>query len=178
LAPTPPVPLIENVQVLAFWPPLEQAPDQIASPPLSTRKVMSPPVVNPAVRLLPKATLIPAGLDTTRSPLRPLAVTVSAAAAAVGFTNSTAMRVAPAKEALIGAEVAMATAVVVMAKLALVAPGGTVTTAGLSESVASALAAAAGVTVLNRSAVSPPVPGSSSAAARRRDGGSFRARRA
>ena len=68
-----------NVQVFALLPPLEQAPDQIASRPFETLSVMDVPVANDADPVLPTATLIPAGLDVTRSPLRPLAVTVSVA---------------------------------------------------------------------------------------------------
>ena len=68
-----------NVQVFALLPPLEQAPDQIASRPFETLSVIDVPVANDADPVLPTATLIPAGLDVTRSPLRPLAVTVSVA---------------------------------------------------------------------------------------------------
>jgi hypothetical protein len=39
------------------------------------------PVVNDADLVLPTATSMPAGLDVTRSPLRPVADTVSAVAA-------------------------------------------------------------------------------------------------
>jgi len=68
-----------NVHVFALFPPLEQAPDQIALRPLETLSVMDVPVVNDADPVLPTVTLIPAGLEVTRSPLRPLAVTVSVA---------------------------------------------------------------------------------------------------
>lgn len=68
-----------NVQVLALLPPLEHAPVQIASRPLLTLSVIEAPTANEPVAVLPTATLIPAGLDVTRSPLRPIAVTVSAA---------------------------------------------------------------------------------------------------
>ena len=72
-------PLIVNVQVVRVLPRLEHAPDQIASRPLETVSVIEVPVVNDADPELPTATLMPAGLDVTRSPLRPLADTVSVA---------------------------------------------------------------------------------------------------
>ena len=77
LAVTAAVPVNVNAHVLALLPPLEQAPDQIASRPFETVKVICVPVVNDADPLLPTATLMPAGLEVTRSPLRPVAVTVS-----------------------------------------------------------------------------------------------------
>jgi hypothetical protein len=73
------VPVSVNVHVLVLLPPLEQAPDQMALRPLETRSVIDVPVANDAEALLPTATSIPAGLEVTRSPLRPLAVTVSVA---------------------------------------------------------------------------------------------------
>jgi len=66
-----------NVQVLRLLPALEHAPDQIASRPLVTLSVIEVPVVNAADPELPTLTLMPAGLEVTRSPLRPDAVTVS-----------------------------------------------------------------------------------------------------
>ena len=54
-----------KVHVLVFSPPLEQAPDQMASRPLDTRNVIELPTVNVAVPLLPVATLMPAGVETT-----------------------------------------------------------------------------------------------------------------
>jgi hypothetical protein len=68
-----------NVHVCRLLPPLEHAPDQIASRPFDTLNVIDVPVVNDADPVLPTATLIPAGLDVTRSPLLPVAVTVSVA---------------------------------------------------------------------------------------------------
>ena len=68
-----------KVQVFVLFPPLEQAPDQIASRPFVTLSVIEAPVVNDAEPVVPTDTLIPAGLDVTRSPLRPVAVTVSVA---------------------------------------------------------------------------------------------------
>jgi hypothetical protein len=68
-----------KVQLFTLLPPLEHAPDQIAERPLLTVRVTALPIVNGAEALLPVATLIPAGLDVIRSPLRPEAVTVSTA---------------------------------------------------------------------------------------------------
>lgn len=68
-----------NVQVRTLLPPLEQAPDQMAERPLDTLSVIEVPTVNEAEPLLPVAALIPAGLELTVSPPRPLAVTVSVA---------------------------------------------------------------------------------------------------
>ena len=64
------------MQLFCFFPPLEQAPDQMASRPLVTESVMLAPVVKAADPEPPVATLIPAGEDVTRSPLRPVAATV------------------------------------------------------------------------------------------------------
>jgi hypothetical protein len=73
------VPPSVNVQLLVLLPPLEHAPDQIASRPLVTLKVIDVPVLKDAEPVLPTLTLMPAGFDVTRSPLRPVAVTVSVA---------------------------------------------------------------------------------------------------
>ena len=73
------VPVIVNVQLVRLEPPLEQAPDQIALRPPETLSVIEVPDANEAVALLPVLTLIPAGVDVICCPLRPLAVTVSAA---------------------------------------------------------------------------------------------------
>ncbi len=67
------------MHVLALLPPLEQAPDQITSRVLEALSVIEVPVVNVAEPVVPTATLIPAGLEVTRSPVRPVAVTVSVA---------------------------------------------------------------------------------------------------
>jgi len=79
LAVTVPLALNVNVHVFCLFPPLEHAPDQIASRPLVTVNVIDVPVVNDADWLLPTETLIPDGLEVTRSPLRPVAATVSVA---------------------------------------------------------------------------------------------------
>jgi hypothetical protein len=63
--------------VFALLPPLEHAPDQMASRPLETVSVIAVPLVKDADPVLPTETLIPAGLEVTRSPLRPEAVTVT-----------------------------------------------------------------------------------------------------
>ena len=133
-----------NVQVLVLLPPLEHAPDQMASRPLLTLNVIELLVAKPADWVLPTATLIPAGLDVIRSPLRPVAVTVNVTFAPGGVSVSAAELVTPAKTAEIVTAVEAVTAVVVTVKAALVAPAGTVTLAGtvaaveLPESVTSA----------------------------------------
>jgi len=72
-------PFSVNVQLFALFPPLEHAPDQTASRPPLAVSVIDVPVENDADPVLPTATLMPAGLDVTRSPLRPVAVTVRVA---------------------------------------------------------------------------------------------------
>jgi hypothetical protein len=119
-----------KVQVLALLPPLEHAPDQIASRPFATLSVTDVFEANGAVPLLPTVTLIPAGLETTRSPLRPVAVTVNVTFVPGGFTVSAADLVTPPKIAEIVAEVTAVTALVLAVKAALVAPAGTVTLPG------------------------------------------------
>lgn len=68
-----------NVQVFAFCPPLEHAPDHTTSRPFVALSVIAVPVANDADPVLPTVTLIPAGLEVTVSPPRPVAVTVSVA---------------------------------------------------------------------------------------------------
>ena len=63
LAVTDAVALIVNVQLFVLLPPLEQAPDQIASRPFDTLSVMAVPDANDAEPVLPVATLMPAGLE-------------------------------------------------------------------------------------------------------------------
>lgn len=84
-----------NVHVRVLLPPLEHAPDQIASRPFVTLNVIDVPVLNGAEPVVPTFTLIPAGVDVTRSPLRPVAVTVNVAACPGGFTVRVAVRVTP-----------------------------------------------------------------------------------
>lgn len=66
------------MHVFCLLPPLEHAPDQIASRPLLTLSVTEVPVENCADWFEPTATLIPLGLEDTVSPARPLAWTSSA----------------------------------------------------------------------------------------------------
>jgi len=77
LTDTDAAPAIVNVHVFVLFPPLEHAPDQIASRSFETLSVIDVPVVNDAEPELPTATLMPAGLDVTLSPLLPVALTVS-----------------------------------------------------------------------------------------------------
>ena len=73
------LPFRVKVQVLVLLPPLEQAPDQITSRPLVALSVIEVPTANDADPVLPTSTLIPAGFEVIRSPLRPVAVTVKVA---------------------------------------------------------------------------------------------------
>jgi hypothetical protein len=68
-----------KLHVFVLLPPLEQAPDQIASRPFETLRVIDVPTANEADPALPTETLMPVGLEVTRSPLRPDALTVSVA---------------------------------------------------------------------------------------------------
>jgi hypothetical protein len=77
LAVTLAVPLIVKEHDRRFEPLLEQAPDQIASRPLATLKVIVVPPANEPEPVVPTVTLMPVGFDVTRSPLRPDAVTDS-----------------------------------------------------------------------------------------------------
>ena len=90
---------------------------------------------------------MPAGADVTRSPPRPLAVTVRIAVVPGGLTVSVAVLVTPASDAEMVAVVAVAGALVATVKVALVAPAGTVTLAGT-------LAAAA---LLDKATTAPPL---------------------
>ena len=113
-----------NVHVRLLLPPLEQAPDQIASRPFVTLNVIAVPVANDADPLLPTATLMPAGVDVTRSPLRPDAETVNVAVwpLAAGVTVNDPVRVTPPALAVMVTGVEALTLVVVTVKVALVAP--------------------------------------------------------
>jgi hypothetical protein len=95
LALTDALPFSVNVHVFLLLPPLEQPPDQIASLPFEALKVIDVPELNAADPVLPVLTLMPAGLDVIRSPLRPDAVTVSVAAWDEGVTESVAVRLMP-----------------------------------------------------------------------------------
>jgi hypothetical protein len=135
------------VHVLVLFPPLEHAPDQTTLRPLVALSVIDVPVVNDAEPVLPTATLMPAGLEVTRSPLRPVAVTVSVAAWPGGVTVRLAVRVTDPALAVIVAGVEAVTALVEMANVALVAPAATTTLAG---TVATAL-------LLDSCTANPPV---------------------
>jgi hypothetical protein len=141
-----------NVHVFVLLPPLEHAPDQTASRPLDTDKVIDVPVVNEADPVLPTATLMPAGLDVTLSPLRPVAVTVNVTACpgggGGGVTVSAALLVAPANAPEIVTVVEVLTAAVVTLNIALAEPAATVTLAGT---------VAIGVLLLESVTVAPPV---------------------
>lgn len=118
------------MQLFALLPLLEQAPDQIASRPFDTVNVIEVPVANEADPVDPTATLIPAGLEVMRSPLRPVAVTVSVAEGGAGLTVSVAGAEVPPAAAETVEVVAVPTEVVAMVNVAEVAPAGTVTLAG------------------------------------------------
>jgi hypothetical protein len=121
-----------NVHVFVLFPPLEHAPDQIASRLLVTLNVIDVPVLNDAEPLLPTDTLMPAGFDVTRSPPRPVAETVNVAVppAAAGLTVSVPVRVTPpeAPEMVTAAEVV--TVLDVTVNVPLVAPAAIVMLAG------------------------------------------------
>jgi len=119
-----------KVQVFVLFPPLEQAPDQMTSRSFVARRVIIVPVANDADPVLPTATLMPVGVEVTRSPPRPVAVTVSVAVCGSGFTVSVAVRVTPPARAAIVTGVDAVTALVAIAKVALVAPCVTDTLAG------------------------------------------------
>lgn len=153
-----------NVQVFVFCPPLEQAPDHTVSRLLLTVSVIDVPVVNEAAPEVPTTTLMPAGVEVTRSPLRPVAVTVSVEVDCAGVTVSDAVRVTLPAFAVIVTGVDVVTAFVVIEKVALVAPCGTLTVAGtdaaalLLESVtANPLAGAVPLSVMVACDVAPPV---------------------
>ena len=136
-----------NVQVFVLLPPLEHAPAQMTSRLFVALSVIVDPVANDADPLLPTLTLIPAGFEVMRSPPRPVAVTVSVAVCGGGFTVRVAVRVMPPAFAVIVTGVDAVTALVAIAKVALVAPWATDTPAG---TVAAAL-------TLDRETAKPPV---------------------
>src|SRR5918994_1402943 len=153
-----------NVQVFVLLPPLEHAPDQMTSRLFVALRVIVAPVANEAEPLLPTLTLMPAGFEVTRSPLRPVAVTVSVAVCGGGFTVRVAVRVTPPALAVIVTGVDVVTALVAIAKVALVAPCATDTLAGtvaaalpLDRETAKPPAGAADVSVTVPCDEAPPV---------------------
>jgi hypothetical protein len=129
-----------KVQLFVLLPPLEQAPDQVALRPLATVSVTDVPVVNEADPLLPVVTLMPAGADVIRSPLRPLAETVSVAlcggggGGGGGADADVTVRIAVFVTALSAAEIVTPvealTVPVETGNTAVCEPTGTVTVAG------------------------------------------------
>jgi hypothetical protein len=122
-----------NAHVLLLFPPLEHAPDQIASRPFDTLNVILVPPAEDADPVLPTLTLIPAGLDVTRTPLRPVAVTLRVNVVdggGTGVTMSEAVRARFALCAVIVTEVDAETGVVEAVKAVEVAPAATVTLPG------------------------------------------------
>jgi hypothetical protein len=122
-----------NVHVFVLFPPLEHAPDQIASRPLLTVNVIDVPTLNGADPLDPTETLMPAGVDVTRSPLRPVAETLNVAVPpppAVGFTVSVPVRVTPPAAPEMVTDADVVTVLDVTVNVALVAPAATGTLPG------------------------------------------------
>jgi hypothetical protein len=130
------VPLMVKVHELRFDPPLEQAPDQIAERPVVTRSVIEVPIANDAEPAPPVETLMPAGLDATLWPLRPVTFTVSVALCGgggggdAGETVSVVVTVAPLQLAEIVTGVDVLTAVVEIGNVKVLAPPDMVTLAG------------------------------------------------
>ena len=114
--------MIVKVQVFLLLPPLEHAPDQIASRPFDTVNVIDVPLANDADPELPTDTLTPAGLDVIRSPLRPVARHGQSRVLPRWRTVNVAVRVTLPAVAVIVTGVDAVTVVVAIAKVALVAP--------------------------------------------------------
>ena len=143
-----------NVQLLVLFPPLEHAPDQMASRPFETVSVILVPGANAAVDVLPTTALIPAGVELMLSPCLPPAVTLRftvEGAGAGGLSVSVAECVTPPPETEIVTRVCVLTWLVLMLKLALTKPAGISTVLGrvaaglllLRENIWSVFAAAA-----------------------------------
>ena len=158
LAVTLAFPLSVKAQVRVLSPPLEQAPDQMASRPLVTDSVIRVPLANVVEPVLPTATLMPAGVDRTLSPLRPEAVTVSIALCACGFTVSVAVRVRPLCAAAIVTGVDALTADVVAANVALLAPAATETLPGTTATPVLLLVSVTTAPPVGAAAVNVTVP--------------------
>jgi len=99
----------------------------MASRPLATLRVMTVPGANCADPVLPVATLKPAGLETTRSPLRPPAVTASdiVDGASMGLRVRVAYLVTPPPLTEMVTSVCMLTGEVLMKTPPVVLPAGT-----------------------------------------------------
>ena len=138
-----------KVHVRVLFPPLEHAPDQIASRPFVTLSVIDVPAVKLADPVFPTDTLMPAGADVMRSPLLPVAVTVNVAVpvGAGEFTVTVAVRVAPPYVPVIVTAAEAVTVCVAIANVALVAPADTVILAGTVD---------AAVLLLERVTTAPP----------------------
>ena len=108
--------------------------------------------------VLPTATLMPAGLEVTRSPPRPVAVTVSVAFWPGGVTVSVAVRVTPPALAVIVTGVDAVTALVVTVKPAFVAPWATETLPGTLAVAGFELDSVTGKPPTGAAAVSVTVP--------------------
>jgi hypothetical protein len=116
------------------------------------------PTGKPAEPVLPTATLMPVGLEVTRSPPRPVAVTVSVAFWPGGVTVSVAVRVTLPALAVIVTGVDAVTALVVTVKPALVAPWATETLAGTLAVAGLELDSVTGKPPTGAAAVSVTVP--------------------
>ena len=132
----------------------------MASRPLVMLSVTAVPGANCALPVLPVATLRPAGFETTRSPLRPPALTASDIlfGATTGFSVKVAERVTPPPETEMVASVCALTGAVLMKKPPVVLPAGIRTEVEVNDaagllllicSVWSVTEAAAMVTVAN-----------------------------
>jgi hypothetical protein len=141
LAVTDALALMVNVQVFVLLLPLEQAPDHTTSRPLDTFNVTEVPLANDAVPVLPVDTLIPAGVDTTVSPPRPVAVRVSVTlgpgggggggGGAPGVMVAVAVTDVPLYVAVMVTDVVVDTLDVVTVNPRAVVPSATVTLAGM-----------------------------------------------
>jgi hypothetical protein len=152
------VPPSVNVQVFTLFPPLEHAPDQMASRPLLTLNVIDVPVVKEAEPELPTFTLMPTGFDVTRSPLRPDAVTVNVAGCDGGVTVKAAVFVVLSYVAEMVTDVDAATLEVPLVNVAVVAPVAIVTLAGTGATAALLLKSDTNAPPLGAAAVKVTVP--------------------
>jgi len=151
LAVTDAAPFNVSVQLFVLFPPLEQAPDQMASRPFETESVIAAPVAKEADPVLPTGTAMPAGLELTVSPFLPVAVTVSVAdeaggggggggADAEGVTVNVAVLVTPPPETEIVTAVCTLTAEVKTLKPPFVTPAGTIMLPGTAATAGLLLA--------------------------------------